>query len=87
MIVPNVFCNPLSNKANILKRDWSNFDQENFILDYFSIGVKYIKYSHKHFSDYLNDHCKNSIFIQLTDSEEIANIISTLNMNKFSGPN
>ena len=36
MIVPNVFCNPPSNKANIFKRDWSNFDQENFTLDYFS---------------------------------------------------
>ena len=28
---------PPSNKANIFGRDWSNFDQENFILDYFSI--------------------------------------------------
>ena len=36
MIFPNVFCNPPSNKANIFERDWSNFDQENFILDYFS---------------------------------------------------
>ena len=43
-------------------------------------------YSHKHFSDYLNNHCNNSIFIQPTDSEEIANIISTPNMNKSSGP-
>ena len=24
MIVPNVFCNPPSNKANIFERDWSN---------------------------------------------------------------
>ena len=37
MIVINIFCNPPSNKANIFERDWSNFDQENFILDYFSI--------------------------------------------------
>ena len=37
MIVPNVFSNPPSNKTNIFERDWSNFDQENFILDYFSI--------------------------------------------------
>ena len=37
MIVPNVFCNPPPNKANnIFEKDWSNFDQENFILDYFS---------------------------------------------------
>ena len=26
-----------SNKSNIYERNWSNFDQENFILDYFSI--------------------------------------------------
>ena len=37
MNVSNVFSNPPSNKANIFERDWSNFDQENFILDYFSI--------------------------------------------------
>ena len=37
MIVPNVFCNPPSNKINICERDWSKFHQETFILDYFSI--------------------------------------------------
>ena len=37
MIVPNVFCNSPSNKANIFEKDWSNFNQENFILDYVSI--------------------------------------------------
>ena len=37
LIVPNIFSNPPSNKSNICERDWSNFDQENFILDYFSI--------------------------------------------------
>ena len=36
MIVPTVFSNPPLNKANIFERDGSNFDQENFILDYFS---------------------------------------------------
>ena len=46
-----------------------------------------IKYSHKHFSDYLNNQCNNSTFIQSTNSEEIANIISTLNMNNSSGLN
>ena len=38
MIVPNVFCNPPSNKTNIFKSDWSSFDQRIFILDCFSIG-------------------------------------------------
>ena len=37
MIVPNVFANPLSSRSNIYERDWSNFDQVNFVLDYFSI--------------------------------------------------
>ena len=37
MIVPNVFANPPSNMCNIYERDWSNFDQVNFVLDYFSI--------------------------------------------------
>ena len=46
MIVSNVLSKPPppyhththtpSNKANIFERDWSTFDQENFILDYFS---------------------------------------------------
>ena len=25
------------NKSNIYERDWSKFDRENFILDYFSV--------------------------------------------------
>ena len=37
MIPPDIYCNPPSNKANIFERDWSNFHQENFIIDYFSI--------------------------------------------------
>ena len=32
-----MFGNILSNKSNIYERDWSKFDQENFILDYFSV--------------------------------------------------
>ena len=45
-----------------------------------------INYSHKNFSEYLKHQSNNSIFIQPTDSEEIANIISSLNINKASGP-
>ena len=37
MIVPNVFANPSSNRSSIYERDWSNFDQVNFVLDYFFI--------------------------------------------------
>ena len=37
-IPPSVFANPPSNRSNIYERDWSNFDQVNFVLDYFSIN-------------------------------------------------
>ena len=36
-IIPNMFSNILGNKSNICERDWSKFDRENIILDYFSI--------------------------------------------------
>ena len=35
MFAPNVLSIPLCNKSNILERDWSKFNKENFILDYF----------------------------------------------------
>ena len=37
LIVSNIFLNPPSSKSNIYERDWSKFDRENFILDYFLI--------------------------------------------------
>ena len=36
-IVPNMFGHTASNKSNIYERNWSKFDRQNFILDYFSI--------------------------------------------------
>ena len=36
-IIPNMFGNITDSKSNIYERDWSKFDQENFILDYFSV--------------------------------------------------
>ena len=72
------------------------YDVANIFNNYFSsvadTAKENIKYSHQHFSDYLNNQCNNDLFIQPTDSEdtdseEVANIISTLNMNKSSGPN
>ena len=35
-IIPDLFGNISGNKSNIYERDWSKFDRENFILDYFS---------------------------------------------------
>ena len=39
------------------------------------------------FSDYLSNESDSTIFLQPTDKEEIANIISSLNSSKASGPN
>ena len=67
------------------------YDIANIFNKYFSsvadTAKENSKYSHKHFSGFLNNQCNNSMFIQPTDSEEIANIISTFNMNKSNGPN
>ena len=45
----------------------------------------FIKYSNKHFSDYLLNETTSAILLQPTDKEEIANIISSLNYSKTSG--
>ena len=54
----------------------------NYFASVAETAKQNINYSHKHFSEYLKHQCNNSIFIQPTDSEEIANIISSLNINK-----
>ena len=36
-IIPNMFGNITGNKSEMYERDWSKFDRENFILDYFSV--------------------------------------------------
>ena len=36
LIAPDIFSNSHRAKHNISERDWTNFDQENFILDYLS---------------------------------------------------
>ena len=36
-IIPNMFGNIPGNKSNIYEIDWSKFDREIFILDYFSV--------------------------------------------------
>ena len=59
----------------------------NYFASIAETTKKSIKYSHKHFSDYLSNESSSTIFLQPTDKEEIANIISSLNSNKTSGPN
>ena len=63
------------------------YDIVNTFNNYFASTKKGIKYSHKHFSDYLSKGSYSTIFLQPTDKEEIANIISSLNFSKASGPN
>ena len=36
-IIPNMFGNILGNKSNIYESDWSQFDEENVILDYYLV--------------------------------------------------
>ena len=67
------------------------YDIANTFNNYFAsiaeTTKKSIKYSHKHFSDYLSNESSSTMFLQPTDKEEISNIISSLNSNKASGPN
>ena len=67
------------------------YDIANTFNNYFAtIGEttkKSIKYSHKHFSDYLSNENISTLFLQPTNREEVVNIITSLNSNKASGPN
>ena len=36
-MIPNMCGKIRNNKSNIYESDWSKFDQENFILDYFCV--------------------------------------------------
>ena len=57
----------------------------NYLASVAETAKQNINYSHKHFSEYLKHQCNNSIFIQPTDNEEIANM-SSLNISKACGP-
>ena len=37
-VTPNIFFNDSYLKSNNYERDWSRFDQENFVLEYFSVN-------------------------------------------------
>ena len=67
------------------------YDIANTFNNYFAsiaeTTKKSIKYSHRHFPDYLSKESDGTIFLQPTDKEEIANIISSLNSSKASGQN
>ena len=57
----------------------NRYDIANTFNNYFAsiaeTTKKSIKYSHKHFSDYLSNESSSSLFLQPTGKEEIANIL------------
>ena len=55
----------------------------NYLASIAETTKKSIKYTHKH----LSNESDSAIFLKPTDKEEIANIISSLNSSKASGPN
>ena len=67
------------------------YDTANTFNNYFAsiakTTKKSIKYTHKHSSDPLSNESDSTIFLQSTDKEEIANIISSLSSSTASGPN
>ena len=58
----------------------------NYFASVAKTSEQNINDSHKHFSEYLKHQCIDFIFIQPTDSKEIANIVSFLSINKACGP-
>ena len=69
----------------------NSYDIANTFNNYFAAIAETtknnIKYSHKHFLDYLKEECESTIFLKPTSKEEIGNIISSVNFNKAPGPN
>ena len=63
------------------------YDIANTFNNYFAsiaeTKKKSIKYSHKHFSGYLSNKSSSTIFLEPTDKEEVANIISSLNSKRL----
>ena len=63
LIAPEIFTNSPSSKSNYFEGAWSNFNQQNFILDYFSVNWKGIinlekndvNHSLRSFFDSVND--------------------------------
>ena len=66
------------------------YDIANTFKNYSASIAETMKKKHKIFkkiSDFLSNETSSTIFRQTTDKEEIADIISSLNSNKASGPN
>ena len=73
--------------GNTVTNPYDTASTFNYLVSIAEATKKDIKYSYKHFSDYLSNESISTIFLQPTGKEEIANIICSLNSNKVSGPN
>ena len=61
IILPNSLPILPSNKSNICERDWSNFVQESFILDYFSVDWSSLLNNDKDVNLYFNIFLRESM--------------------------
>ena len=85
---------PFSNSLTLLTFQNENIDNPeriaNIFNNYFStIGEKTqakIKHSHKKYTDYLSNENPDTFFLSPTNKEEIKFILSSLDINKSTGP-
>ena len=59
----------------------------NFFISIAAKAKESIKYSQKHFSNFLKNRSDDSFFLCPTNKYEIVNIISSFDQNKSIGPN
>ena len=76
-IIPNIFGNISGNKYNIYERDWSKFDQENFILDYFSVDWEDLLKIDKLNADNSTKMCLDAINMLLDTYAPLKELINT----------
>ena len=77
LISPNTFADPPSNKSNVFERDWSNFEQTNFVLDYFHIDwLTILKHDEKNVNSATNNFLDtiNSLLNNMLHSKKLTSI-------------
>ena len=77
LISPNTFADPPSNKSNVFERDWSNFEQTNFVLDYFHIDwLAILKHDEKNVNSATNNFLDtiNSLLNNMLHSKKLTSI-------------
>ena len=77
LISPNTFADPPSNKSNVFERDWSNFEQTNFVLDYFHIDwLTILKHDEENVNSATNNFLDtiNSLLNNMLHSKKLTSI-------------